>query len=92
MLNISFAEFIVILLLAFLILGPNEMVKVARFLGRAVRTCRKLLWQVKEYVNDEAADAGLSDVKDTIREVKDTVKDADLREDVRNQIKDDLKS
>ncbi|MGN1010759.1 MAG: twin-arginine translocase TatA/TatE family subunit, partial [Clostridia bacterium] len=59
MFNISFAELIVILLLAFLILGPDEMVKVARFFGKLVRKGRKLLWRIRDYVNDEASDAGL---------------------------------
>ena len=86
MFNISFAEFIVIMLLAFLILGPNEMVKVARFFGRAVRKCRKWLWQIKEYVNEEAADTGLKDVKETLSEVKDAASEADLRNEFRKSI------
>lgn len=89
MFNISFAEFIVILLLAFLILGPNEMAKVARFLGRGLRKCRKLLWQIKEYVNEEAAETGLDDVKDTVRDVKDMAKEADLRNELRKNVNDD---
>lgn len=89
MFNISFAEFIVILLLAFLILGPNEMVKVARFLGRAVRKCRKLLWQIKEYVNEEAAETGLDEVKETISEVKQAASEGDLRHELRKNILSD---
>lgn len=88
MFNISFAEFIVIMLLAFLILGPNEMVKVARFLGHSVRKCRTLLWKIKEYVNEEAAETGLEDVKHTISEVKQTAQDADLRHEFRKNIAD----
>lgn len=91
MFNISFAEFIVIMLLAFLILGPNEMVKVARFLGRAVRKCRKLLWQIKEYVNEEAAETGLDEVKETISEVKEAASEADLRNEFRKNITTETK-
>lgn len=91
MFNISFAEFIVIMLLAFLILGPNEMVKVARFLGRAVRKCRKMLWQIKEYVNEEAAETGLDDVKETISEVKQAASEADLRHEFRKNITNEPK-
>ena len=83
MFNISFAELIVILLLAFLILGPDEMVKVARFFGKLVRKGRKLLWRIRDYVNDEASDAGLDEVKETVSEVKDTIKEADLRKEIR---------
>lgn len=83
MFNISFAELVVILLLAFLILGPDEMVKVARFFGKLVRKGRKLLWRIRDYVNDEASDAGLDEVKETVSEVKDTIKEADLRKEIR---------
>lgn len=83
MFNISFAELIVILLLAFLILGPDEMVKVARFFGKLVRKGRKLLWRIRDYVNEEASDAGLDEVKETVSEVKDTIKEADLRKEIR---------
>lgn len=83
MFNISFAELVVILLLAFLILGPDEMVKVARFFGKLVRKGRKLLWRIRDYVNDEASDAGLDEVEETVSEVKDTIKEADLRKEIR---------
>lgn len=83
MFNISFAEFIVILLLAFLILGPDEMVKAARFFGKLVRKGRKLLWKIREFVNEEVSEAGLDDVKETVSEVKDTVEEADIRKEIR---------
>ena len=83
MFNISFAEFIVILLLAFLILGPDEMVKAARFFGKLVRKGRKLLWKIREFVNEEVFEAGLDDVKETVSEVRDTVKEADIRKEIR---------
>ena len=83
MFNISFAEFIVILLLAFLILGPDEMVKAARFFGKLVRKGRKLLWKIREFVNEEVSETGLDDVKETVSEVKDTIKEADLRKEIR---------
>ena len=83
MFNISFAEFIVILLLAFLILGPDEMVKAARFFGKLVRKGRKLLWKIREFVNEEVSEAGLDDVKETVSEVRDTVEEADIRKEIR---------
>lgn len=91
MFNISFAEFIVILLLTFLILGPGDMVKVARFLGKAVRKGRKLLWQIKAYVNEEAADSGLDEVKKTVSEVKETVAEADIRKDIKGNERENPK-
>lgn len=88
MFNISFAELMVILLLAFLILGPDDMVKVARFFGRLVRKSRKLLWQIKEYVNEEAAETGLDEVKDIVSEVKNAAKEADVHKELRKTIED----
>lgn len=91
MFNISFAELMVILLLAFLILGPDEMVKVARFFGRLVRKSRKLLWQIKEYVNEEAVETGIEEVKKAVSEVKDVAKEADVRNELRKSINNDKK-
>lgn len=91
MFNISFAELMVILLLAFLILGPDEMVKVARFFGRLVRKSRKLLWQIREYVNEEAAETGIDEVKKAVSEIKDVAKEADVRNELRKSINDDKK-
>lgn len=85
MFNISFAELLVILLLAFLILGPNEMVKIARFFGRLVRKGRGLMYQIRDYVNEEAADVGLDDVKQTVTEVKETAIEADLRKTLQKE-------
>ena len=82
MFNISFAELIVILILAFVILGPDEMVKVARFCGRVVRKSRRLLWQIKEYVNDEAAETSLDEVKKAADEVKTAAAEADMRKEL----------
>lgn len=86
MFNISFAEFIVILLLAFLILGPDEMVKVARFLGKAVRKGRDLMVKIKDYVNDEAAQSGIDEWKDVAADLKETADKADLRKELRGDL------
>ena len=91
MFNISFAECIVILLLAFLILGPDEMVKIARFLGKAVRKCRGLLYKIKEYVNDEAADSGLDEIKKVADEIKDVQSSVDIRKDLKKDLLDETK-
>ena len=91
MFNISFAECIVILLLAFLILGPDEMVKIARFLGRAVRKCRGLLYKITEYVNDEAADSGLDEIKKVADEIKDVQSSVDIRKDLKRDLLDETK-
>lgn len=91
MFNISLAECIVILLLAFLILGPDEMVKIARFLGKAVRKCRGLLYKIKEYVNEEAADSGIDEIKNVADEIKEVQASIDVREELKKNLSDELK-
>ena len=90
MFNISFSELIIILILAFLILGPSEIGKVARFLGKAVRESRKILYRIKEYVNEET---GIDDIEDVFSDVEKDVKDVKKtvsETDPRTKLKDVL--
>ena len=41
--NIGFGELIMILLVAFLVVGPKDLPKVARWLGRQVRMIRRMI-------------------------------------------------
>ena len=43
MFNIGFSELILILLVAFVIVGPRDLPKVAAALGRGVRSIRRLI-------------------------------------------------
>lgn len=69
--NIGFAELILVLLVAFLIVGPKDLPKVARALGRFVKYL-KAKWA--EFIEE-------TDMEDTIAELR-GVKD-DLRKTVR---------
>ncbi|MBR6185866.1 MAG: twin-arginine translocase TatA/TatE family subunit [Clostridia bacterium] len=46
--NIGFGEFMVVLLIAYVIVGPKDLPKVARFLGRAAKRLKRLIRQLKE--------------------------------------------
>ncbi len=74
MFNIGFAELIVILLVAFVIVGPKDLPKVARTLGRWVR-------QAKEMYRDFKNEMGLDETADELMEVKrdldKTIREAD---------------
>ncbi|MGN0991617.1 MAG: Sec-independent protein translocase protein TatB, partial [Candidatus Ventricola sp.] len=47
MFNIGFAELILILLIAFVVVGPKDLPKIARALGRFVRYIRNMIEEVK---------------------------------------------
>ena len=48
MFNIGFSELIVVLLIAFLVVGPKDLPKVARWLGRMVKKLKQLIREVKQ--------------------------------------------
>lgn len=77
--NIGAAEIILILLVAFVIVGPKDLPKVARALGRFVKYIRGMVEEVKHELGVENVEA---DLKTLDREVKDTVKDLDIRQDL----------
>ena len=79
MFNIGAAELILILLIAFVVVGPKDLPKIARALGRFVRYIRNLVEEVKRETGfDEVAD----ELKGVERDVKQTIKEADVRPDL----------
>lgn len=88
MFNISFAELMVIFLVTFLVLGPKEMTKVARFLGKAVKKSQKFIVDMKAFVNDNVEDTALKDMKDSVSEVKATMESVKSEVDKINPIND----
>ena len=73
MFNIGGAELIVILLIAFVVVGPKDLPKIARALGRFVRYIRAMIEEVKRETGiDEIAEefkAVSNDVKKTAQSV-----------------------
>ena len=64
---------------AFLVVGPKDLPKVARWIARQLKSIRKLIRQIKQETGwDEFA----KEFKDVADDVKSTVKDADIRKDV----------
>ena len=80
MFNIGFAELILVLLIAFLVVGPKDLPKVARWLGRLVKKARQLIREVKQEVGwDE-----LTEETQSIRQdIDQTVKESDITADLR---------
>ena len=74
--NVGMAEIILLLLIAFVVVGPKDLPKVARALGRFVRYIRNMVEEVKRETGfDEVA----KDIKDMEKSVDDTVREMDVR-------------
>jgi len=85
MFNIGFTELIVVLLVAFLIVGPKDLPKVAKWLARQLKNLRRIIKEVKSEVGwDEIA----AELKDTRDDVKNTLKQADVTQELRSVKKD----
>ena len=75
MFNIGFAELILVLVIAYVIVGPEDLPKVARWLGRVVKYVRRLIRELKEEVGWNDLMAETADVR---KEIDDTMKEADI--------------
>lgn len=80
MFNIGFAELILVLLVAFLIVGPKDLPKVARWIARQVKKMRAMLRELKA---ETGWDELTRDLEDTKREIDQTVKSADITSELR---------
>lgn len=81
MFNIGFTELIVVLLVAFLIVGPKDLPKVARWIARQIKKLRKLVADLKKETGwDELS----RDIEQTRTEVQEVVKSADVSAELRD--------
>ena len=80
MFNIGFSELLLVLLVAFLVVGPKDLPKVARWLGRAVKKSRRLLNEIKK---ESGWDELEKEVRDVQHDVKDAVKQGDVSAELR---------
>ncbi len=85
MFNIGFSELIVILLVAFVVVGPKDLPKVARALGRGVRSLKKMFSEFKE---ETGLDEAEKEFKQTSREIEQTIREADPTKDLKQAKKD----
>lgn len=72
MLNIGLSELILILLVAFLVVGPKDLPKVARSLGRFMRFL-KTKWG--EFLAETELDETVAEFKAAEKDIRRTVKD-----------------
>ena len=81
MFNIGFAELLLVLVIAYVIVGPKDLPKVARWLGCLVRQAKQLIRELKEEVgwNDMMAET-----EDVRREIDSAMKDADVSKEMKD--------
>ncbi len=80
MFNIGFAELILILLVAFVFVGPKDLPKVARAIGRVVRYMKELF---QEFKDETGLEETIQELKASEDDLKKTLRDADPTRDLR---------
>ena len=80
MFNIGMTELLLILLIAFVVVGPQDLPKVARALGRFVRYLRNLVKEIKRETGFDEIDSELKDVR---REIQQDLQALDIRQDLK---------
>lgn len=85
MFNIGASELILILLVAFLIVGPKDLPKVARAIGRGVRSLKAMF---DDFKSETGLDDTIEDIKDTQRDLSTTLRDIDPRTEIKQVQRD----
>ena len=76
MFNIGFAELLLILLIAFVVVGPKDLPKIARALGRFVKYMRSMIEEVKR---ESGLDEVEKEIKTMERKIDEGVRSVDIR-------------
>lgn len=89
MFNMDIWEIVVILLVAFLVVGPQELPKVARSLGRGVRSLQRMFDDFKE---ETGIDEAITEFKEAEKDLNKTVASVDPTKELRKASSDINKS
>ena len=79
MFGVGFSELILILVIAYVFVGPEDLPKVARWLGRAVRRIRLLMRELRQ---DTGIDEVIAETKELRRDIDSAVKDNTITRDL----------
>ena len=85
MFNIGLWEIVIVLLVAFLVVGPDDLPKVARWLGRQVRSLKKILREIKKETGWDEVE---KEIKDVQKDVRATIREIDVTADVKVAVRD----
>ena len=80
MFNIGMMELLVILLVAFLIVGPKDLPKVARWIARQLKKLKNYINQLKDELGWDELTA---DVQETKAQVEGAMADADVTKELK---------
>ena len=75
MLNIGFSELLVILLVALIVLGPEKLPELGRFLGRLSLEIKKGIEEVKSELGVDKIEEEMEEVKEEFNTLKKNIKD-----------------
>jgi len=78
--NIGFAELILILLVAFVIVGPKDLPKVARAIGRWVKYFQQMF---QEFQDETGLGETIAELKQDENEIRETLRKADPTANIR---------
>ena len=93
MFNIGFSELIIVLLIAFLVVGPKDLPKVARWLGRMVKKLKQMINEVKRETGWDDLEKEIKDTStDLSKSVKDLKNDLDITSELKGASRDLNKS
>jgi len=85
MFNIGIGELLIVLVVAFVIVGPDDLPKVARWLGKQFRNLKLMIREIKQETGWDELEKEVNDIS---RDVKDTVKQMDISADIKGAVKD----
>ena len=80
MFNIGFSELILVLIIAYVIVGPDDLPKVARWLGRTVRKVRGM---IREFRVSSGWDDLAAETREIRKDIEDTVREANPAGEIR---------
>ena len=86
MFGVGFSELILILVIAYVFVGPEDLPKVARWLGRVVRRIRML---VRELRAETGIDEVIEETRTLRKDIDEAVKDNDITRDF-HEVRDEL--
>ena len=90
MLNIGFSEAVIIFLVALIVLGPEKLPELGKFLGRLTLELKKGIAEIKRELEIEELE---EELKEEIKELKETKKEIEeLKEDSTEIFKNPLRS
>ena len=81
--NLGIGELVLVLLVAFVIVGPKDLPKVARWLARQVKKARRIIRELKE---ETGWDDLTREFRDTADDLKSVAKEADITSDLKDTL------